>query len=1557
MRALPPRFLFALAPLALLASAHTALGWGDDFNDNWLDPGVWAYWHSPDAALTEWNQRLEFTCFPPDPFIPTPHDASCELLYELPYDAVWTATTDVHFESNAHIPFFPGDYALGIRILNAADPTDYFELKHSILGGASESWELASYTDGAPRASTVRPTAADDGQLRIDWDGDFITAYYDEGAGFQQLPRLFIDDWVMAPGGTFQLQLFGSNFGGALVDGSKLYLDNFQLAPGPETFWTAGTGDWLGAGNWSDGLPAAQRDAHIQNGGTAQLAGGAAEASRLYIGTTGTGRLEWTGGTLQVSQIDVGPNGTMTVGQDWTYEGELSVSGGTVDIGANSLTLDNGGRATVTAGLLALGSGVLGQSAHGELHQEGGTVQVGQDLVLGSEGGTYGIYHLMDGNLDVRGDFVLGRRGGGETYQEGGRVVVSGDLSLGEGDEVVGYGAGLYGMMPMVPGRVPSLQAERLLVGNGGHGEFGQDGEVVVQDALWIGTGDSNSIINGSGGGSYYMMRGDLTVGNEIRVGNGAIGSFWHEDGNVVVPTMYLGYTGDPCDMMWVPEAHGRYELMGGNLAVPGAMYVGHYADGPGSGLFRINGGHAWIGTLNIGVEVAPGQAGPGTVMWSGSMGTLEAEEINIGPRGYMEVQPDANWVFTGRLNQRGGELWVYGMGLDVDGGGEVFLYDGNCRPGTLDVGASSVGAVTQAGGRLEADEIYVGRDEGSHGTLNLLDGTCMVAFQVTVGMHGTGVANHSGGELVTGWVSVAHCPNSVGTYNLSGTGRILSEWGDISISLGNRGIGTFNQSGGTVQVDSLYLGGGCSGMDRPYGTGTYNLTGGELYVRRIMQHDGYGTLIVDGGELINPDEPMEEGGPPPDVQFHYETMENDAHFTFGGTNGRLQLGEPGTEFYIHGRNTFTQTGGTVLAHWIDIYADPWGDPNARPSYTIADGKLLMEVSSGFCMAGIRVGDNGTFTQTGGTVLVTANVRIAAEMTMPVYHIRDGELIVQAGIGPCGSLRGGELRVGDMEGMDANGLLHIEGGTVTAGRLILGYYYPPEPEMPRHEAILRMGGGRLVITGRSGGPGEPWGTDSLIAGRLEGHGTITCAGELLFTDWATLAPEGGVLTIDGEPVSARWDEGPMTFVPGGSLHLPVDVPPGAGLRTRGALSGAVTNAGLLAAYGGDLRLTGPVVNTGTLANAPFGTLYVHSPSLAHAGSVEAYSEGGVSFDRPIVNQAGQSIALYGGTVAAPHITNAPGGLMTGTGTIHADLTNQGTTDFFADVRIFGDVLNEPGALIHLADGDLRIFGHTQNEGDIKILNGQAIFHGGYDGDGNLSIDPALAVIAADMAMGPDGVVTTDEFSTLQLRGDFLNASTRKADFDLSAGTVQLHGQGEQLFEAAGADKGASVAAWVENFAIGTLLLEPGSVLHLADLFDNQLDGAGNEAVYVDELEIKPGSAIVMDGIALYYLRGGDPATDGVPKRLFLGDYNLDGIVDVYDYLTYKLWAGTEAGAGWFSGDSDGDGDVDCWDFATLEANFNSVTQVIPAPGGAIPEPLTLLLLAAGAPLLARRRRR
>jgi len=126
--------------------------------------------------------------------------------------------------------------------------------------------------------------------------------------------------------------------------------------------------------------------------------------------------------------------------------------------------------------------------------------------------------------------------------------------------------------------------------------------------------------------------------------------------------------------------------------------------------------------------------------------------------------------------------------------------------------------------------------------------------------------------------------------------------------------------------------------------------------------------------------------------------------------------------------------------------------------------------------------------------------------------------------------------------------------------------------------------------------------------------------------------------------------------------------------------------------------------------------------------------------------------------------------------------------------------------------------------------------------------------------------------TLQLLRDFENRSIRKADFDLTEATVQFHGQGTisnpQVLELAGRDFGPSMAGFADNFAFGTLKIESGTVLELADLFDNgNRYGGKAEALYVGDLFLGTGATLDCAGLNLYYVNltdNGGIITDGTP---------------------------------------------------------------------------------------------
>ena len=82
---------------------------------------------------------------------------------------------------------------------------------------------------------------------------------------------------------------------------------------------------------------------------------------------------------------------------------------------------------------------------------------------------------------------------------------------------------------------------------------------------------------------------------------------------------------------------------------------------------------------------------------------------------------------------------------------------------------------------------------------------------------------------------------------------------------------------------------------------------------------------------------------------------------------------------------------------------------------------------------------------------------------------------------------------------------------------------------------------------------------------------------------------------------------------------------------------------------------------------------------------------------------------------------------------------------------------------------------------------------------------------------------------------------------------------------------------------------------------------------------------------------------------FLGDVNLDGVVDFPDFLA--LSAGFGNSGGWAEGDFDGNGQVEFPDFLALSANYGESANA----AAAVPEPNSLLLLMASLAAVARRR--
>lgn len=205
---------------------------------------------------------------------------------------------------------------------------------------------------------------------------------------------------------------------------------------------------------------------------------------------------------------------------------------------------------------------------------------------------------------------------------------------------------------------------------------------------------------------------------------------------------------------------------------------------------------------------------------------------------------------------------------------------------------------------------------------------------------------------------------------------------------------------------------------------------------------------------------------------------------------------------------------------------------------------------------------------------------------------------------------------------------------------------------------------------------------------------------------------------------------------------------GAGRIRSGA---AFTNTGTVLADAGALVFDadGSITNNGTLAAAAAAALHINVPAdVNNAGTLQAVSGGAVTFDGGVVNEAGASVSLLGGTLAADSVTQLPDADFTGFGTILADVSIEPAAqiDLTGDTDIIGDVNVPDGATLTISDGRTLITGRTNCAGTIHLAGGSVIFQGGCDcADCNIIHEAAADRNHFDI--NTDGTVNLEDFST------------------------------------------------------------------------------------------------------------------------------------------------------------------------------------------------------------------
>jgi T5SS/PEP-CTERM-associated repeat protein len=868
-------------------------------------------------------------------------------------------------------------------------------------------------------------------------------------------------------------------------------------------------------------------------------------------------------------------------------------------------------------------------------------------------------------------------------------------------------------------------------------------------------------------------------------------------------------------------------------------------------------------------------------------------------------------------------------LSIDLTGAGAAantlsIPNNNNLTVAVLDVGGyngaaftNGRGAVVQSAGTTTVSaggDLILGVGTGSTGTYTLSGGALVANQSEFIGLNGTGTFNHSAGTNTinanaVGSFFVGYNAGAVGTYNLSGTGALVSNESQYIGYSSNDGY--FNQTGGTNHIigagNHLHLGYNANSA------GIYTISGGELSVGGdvIVGSSGTGSLWVNSGASvfvlnnvsINNFSVLNINGGT--LRFNGISGLNRVNY-FSGT---VQLAGPryftdATITTLYGANPTIPSGkGLTVEHrgTIDtIVTVDGGDLNFTPAGDFlevalgsADGTLVITNGGTVESQKAFIGDTNhtgvvSVSGAGSAWNIAGDLEVGYGAGVGHLTVND-EALVHIDVGDGGSQENGILKI------QPTGTVTLAGGTIR----FIGFELLPGGVFDFRAGTIQLAGNRSV------------GSDTAIADIFGGAPTLTAGKGLIVEGTATLQAtvtlDGGTFTapnvVNGQHLNLQRGtlnitNQAVTIGPGGLLGGVLDV--NEDMTVNVTLG--ITNQGLVT---GDGQIGGP------FANAATGEL------RAQAGrSLRLTGSGNTN--------AGQ-IKLFGGELEfTQNLTNSAGAFISGNGSliVGGGLVNQGTMNFAGTANIDGAVTNAVGGKIISGGGGATIFyDDVTNNGEIRTsTNGFAVFFGSVSGSGTFT-GTGTVNVEGDLSPG-------NSPAALNFAGDV--ALGAESNLQIELGGTAVGTQFDQI----------NVAGELALGGTLTIELINGFTPGAGQSFD--ILNAGTLAGAFSSIELP-----AIPGLAWNTSQLNSGILSVVPG--LLGDYNEDGTVNAADYTVYR---NRKAGIGGTTLPNDaGAAGVTIDDYNYWKAHYGeslgSGAGDSPTHSSTAPEPSTTALAAIG----------